>query len=111
MKRLNAILLASALLLSGCNVIPTACTDELGFEIRPTQRTITVGESVVPTATEVTCGGRIRTPLAVTWQTDDEAVVRVDPEFGMITGLAAGRARVVAFTDREVGAVEITVVP
>jgi uncharacterized protein YjdB len=111
MKRLKAILLGSALLLGGCNVIPTACTDELGFEIRPRQRTIVVGETVVPTATEVTCGGRIRTPLAVTWQTDNEAVVRVDPEFGMITGLAPGRARVVAFTDMEVGAVEITVVP
>ncbi|CAN5806445.1 hypothetical protein BH23GEM8_BH23GEM8_22760 [soil metagenome] len=110
MKSLRTILLGSALLLSGCNVLPTACTDELGFEIRPAERTIAVGESVVPTATEVTCSGRIRTPLAVTWYADDATVVRVDSVLGMITGLKAGRARVEAFTDMPVGSVEITVV-
>ncbi len=111
MMRLTPILLGSALVLSGCNVIPTVCTDELGIEIRPAQRTIAVGERVVPTATEVTCSGRIRTPLVATWRADNDAVVRVDSVFGMITGLAPGRARVAAFTDRELGAVEITVVP
>jgi uncharacterized protein YjdB len=106
-----------ALGLAGCGgILPTACTDELGIEVEPEQRTIRVGETVQARAFGVTCGGRKRSPYTVAWRTANAGIVSVDPQSGVITGLAPGTATVTAHepevsADWDVGRVAVQVVP
>ncbi len=106
-----------ALGLSGCgSFLPTACTDELGIEIEPEQRTIRVGETLQARAFGVTCGGKKRSPYEVAWRTTNTGIVSVDGETGVITGLAPGTAAVTAHeptvsADWAYGTVTVQVIP
>jgi hypothetical protein len=83
--------------LGGCGILPTTCTDELGFAVEPDQRTLRVGETLQARAYEVTCGGRRRSRLQAAWRTDETGVVSVNEETGLITAVAPGAAEVAAF--------------
>lgn len=98
---MKSVFRASALFfvlgLGGCGIIPTACTEELGFAVEPDQRTLRVGETLQARAFEVTCGGRKRSRMEAVWRTQDTGVVSVNAETGLITALAPGSAVVAAF--------------
>jgi uncharacterized protein YjdB len=116
--KVHRLLAASvlALGLAGCSGFPIACTDELGIEVEPAEKTIRVGETLQARAFGVTCGGREREPYTVAWRTGSPGIVRVDGETGVITGLAPGTATVTAHepevsADWNVGSVSVRVVP
>jgi uncharacterized protein (DUF58 family) len=83
--------------LASCGVlVPTACTQELGVEVRPRDQTLSVGREFTATATGVSCGGRQRFPYAVRWHSTDPAVAQVDSLSGRVRALSVGTARIQA---------------
>jgi hypothetical protein len=99
LKRVGTLLLLTLWLpgLASCGILlPTDCTQELGVEIRPSERGLRVGEEFTVTATGISCGGRQRFPYAVHWSSTNPAVVRVDSLSGRVRALSAGTARIQA---------------
>lgn len=85
------------LAVSGCGAIFSGdCTDELGINLSPSEKTVSIGQSFSPSLELTTCGGRKRWHPTVVWLTADTAVVRVDSISGRITGRAQGSALVTA---------------
>jgi uncharacterized protein YjdB len=83
--------------LASCGVLlPIACTQELGVEIRPRDRTLRVGQEFTATATGISCGGRQRFPYAVSWSSTEPEVVEVDSVTGWVRARSAGTARIQA---------------
>jgi hypothetical protein len=83
--------------LASCGVlVPNACTQELGVEIRPRERALRVGEEFTAAATGISCGGRQRFPYTVRWSSTEPEVVRVDSVSGRVRALSAGTARIQA---------------
>ena len=110
--------LAATFLLGGCEVLsPLAvCTDELTVEIRPSSRTIRVGQGFTAQAIGISCGGRERKPLAVEWRSTDPAIARVDSGTGRVIAVAPGEARIGAHDhfggqDMSWGSVRVRVYP
>jgi Bacterial Ig-like domain (group 2) len=94
---LRACAILLFVLAPGCVGLPFgACTDELGVEIRPRERTIRVGESFQAQATGITCGGRKRWKMEMYWATVDTSIIRVD-RGGQVNGLKPGFAAVEAY--------------
>lgn len=89
---------AAALLLSGCNLplVEGDCPADIGWEVRPSERTLRVGESFTAEAFVVTCGGRDRKRAAVVWRSSAASVAQVDSLSGRVTGVAPGSVRVEA---------------
>jgi uncharacterized protein YjdB len=82
---------------SGCGAILSGdCTDELGINLSPGEKTVSVGQSFTPSLELTTCGGRKRWHPTVVWLTADTTVVRVDSISGRITGRAQGSAHITA---------------
>jgi hypothetical protein len=102
------------LFLGSCGLLPTVCTMEFGVEIRPAARSLAVGEEFTAQATGVSCGGRDRSPYAVTWISSDTTVASVHPESGRVRGVAPGTAEIRAHDHPDHawwwGAVAVTVV-
>lgn len=72
------------------------CTDELGINLSPREKTIAAGQTFTPSLELTSCGGRKRWRPTVVWLTPDSVVVRVDSITGRITGRAQGSAQVTA---------------
>jgi hypothetical protein len=88
--------------LSACQVLPLACTDELGLRFSPPNPTIAVGQSFNASLELSTCGGRERWRPAVVWRTDDTLLVVVESNTGRVTARAVGDALVFA-VERDAG--------
>ena len=90
--------LAAAALLSSCNLtLPgTDCPADIGWEVRPSERTIRVGQSFTAEAFVITCGGRDKKRTAVMWRSSDPGVAQVDSLSGRVTGVAPGSVQVEA---------------
>lgn len=106
--------LAAAVLVTACSGLPTVCTDELGFGVRPSERTLAVGESFTPEARATTCSGRETVDIDWEWSASDTTVVRVDARTGRTVGLRPGEAVVIATESPHGGLdlhVQVRVVP
>lgn len=106
-----APLLLSITVLTSCNLFgPFACTDELGVEVRPRERTIRVGESFTAEAIGTSCGGRERFPYAVEWRSADTTIARVNAQSGQVTGVTVGATSIGAYEQNQAwGGVRVTV--
>jgi uncharacterized protein YjdB len=95
--RLPLLVCFCGLAASGCGAILAGdCTDELGVNLSPSEKTVSVGQSFTPSLELTTCGGRKRWHPTVVWLTPDTTVVCVDSIGGRITGRAPGSAHVTA---------------
>lgn len=95
--RLRLLACLCGLAVSGCAAIFSGdCTDELGINLSPSEKTVSIGQSFTPSLELTTCGGRKRWHPNVVWLTADTGVVRVDSISGRITGRAQGSALVTA---------------
>lgn len=84
-------------ILASCGpLIPTVCTQELGVELSPGDRTLRVGEAFTATATGVSCGGRERFPHTVRWASTAPEVASVDSITGRVLAVSAGTAHIQA---------------
>jgi len=81
-------------LVTGCSIVGPDCTDDLGFRVTPTSRSVTLGESFTPSAEFRGCRGRLHLDDVITWSAADTTVVRVDSISGLVTGRAAGVTQV-----------------
>lgn len=102
--------LASAV---GCDgLLNPACTLELGSELSPTSRTLTLGESLTPRGTIVTCGGRDREPARLILSIPDSSVVVLRDNATSVRAVGAGSVQVEATDARygPLGFIAITVV-
>lgn len=91
------ILSAAALLVGGCDLIlPADCPTDIGWEVRPQQRTVRVGESFTAEAFVLRCGGRDRERARVVWRSADPMVAQVDSVSGRVSGVAPGNTQVEA---------------
>lgn len=77
----------------GCSPAEEVCTAEVAWEVRPEEKRIDMGESFTPRAYELGCGGGKRAQLPARWESEDHAVVRIEPS-GEIRGIGPGSATV-----------------
>jgi hypothetical protein len=87
------------------------CTADLGIDLQPRERTISVGERFRGQVTLLGCGGRERLQDVITWRAADTAIVAVDAGTGQITGRAPGTTSVEVHgrTYGSLGAITVTV--
>jgi uncharacterized protein YjdB len=94
---LGVVLITLLPALGSCGILlPIACTDELGVEIRPRERTLRVGQEFTATATGTSCGGRERFSYSVRWSSTAPDVAQVDSISGRVRASSAGIARIQA---------------
>lgn len=75
----------------------------------PSQTTVTVGSVFRLTASAFTSNGDPRTDVGFSWTSRNPGVARVDPA-GVVTGLAPGKAEIVASSESATSASTVTVV-
>lgn len=84
---------------SGCG-----CTLELRRDLSPSVVVLTVGETAPPPQASIYGCGVPRQPVVFeTYRAEDPAIASVDPETGMITGVAPGETAIIAtgFVEQE----------
>jgi len=77
-------------------------------DIRPTERTIEVGGTGFLAAAVFDRNNRVLTRRALVWESDDAGVATVDQR-GLVTGIAAGSARITAMSEGVFGTATIRV--
>ena len=102
------------LLAAACGSPGTAPTDgpgaAVGIEIELPVPRMQVGAPLQASARVVDAEGRQRTDRQVTWLSEDAGVASVD-QFGVITGVAVGTARIVARSLELEAGVTVEVIP
>jgi hypothetical protein len=84
--------------LAACSaIVPTSdCADDLRLLPVPGDTTVAVGQQFTARLQLSTCGGRRQISDALEWSTLDSSVVKVDRKTGVVTGVTAGRTRLMA---------------
>jgi uncharacterized protein YjdB len=94
--------------ISGSSALSVSAVSVATVEVAPPQANLLVGASVQLAATAKDAGGAVLPGRPATWTTSDAALARVNPA-GLVTGMGAGTATIVATIEGKTGSATIAV--